>query len=379
MIPIARPDVGAEEIAAVTEVLQSGMLAQGKRVKELEDAWANFVGVRHAIAMGNGTQALMAIFAGIGLEPGDEVITVSHTFAATANAILYTGATPVFIDIEPDTYVIDAKKIEAAITPRTRAICPVHLFGLVADMDMISAIADRHGLIVVEDACQAHGATFRGRPAGSFGHGAFSLYATKNMTTAEGGFVTTNDDRLADWLRLYRNQGMRARYQFEMLGYNFRMTELQAAIGLVQLDKLEANTARRQAIARRYDEALADLPVRLPATPDGRVHVFHQYTVEVGAERDAIVEELRDAGVGADIYYPVPVHRQEYIMERGLHAELPVTEAAAARTLALPMFPALSSDDQATVVAALREAVGRHVDPALEAEHGRDTAGAIAR
>ena len=379
MIPIARPDVGPEEIAAVTEVLQSGMLAQGRRVKELEDAWANFIGVRHAIAMGNGTQALMAIFAGIGLEPGDEVITVSHTFAATANAILYTGATPVFIDIEPDTYLIDAKKIEAAITPRTRAICPVHLFGLVADMDMISAIADRHGLIVVEDACQAHGATFRGRPAGSFGHGAFSLYATKNMTTAEGGFVTTNDDRLSDWLRLYRNQGMRARYQFEMLGYNFRMTDLQAAIGIVQLDKLEANTARRQAIARRYDDALADLPVHLPATPDGRVHVFHQYTVEVGEERDAIVEELREAGVGADIYYPVPVHRQEYIMERGLHADLPVTEAAAARTLALPMFPGLTADEQATVVAALREAVGRHVDPALEAERGRDTAGAIAR
>jgi perosamine synthetase len=365
MIPIARPDLGAEEIAAVTEVIESGMLAQGRKVKELEDAWAAFVGVRHAIAMGNGTQALMAIFAGIGLEPGDEVITVSHTFAATANSILYTGATPVFIDIEPDTYLIDAKKIEAAITPRTRAICPVHLFGLVADMDMIRAIADRHGLIVVEDACQAHGATFRGRPAGSFGHGAFSLYATKNMTTAEGGFVTTNDDRLADWLRLYRNQGMRARYEFEMLGYNFRMTDLAAAIGIAQFEKLERNTARRQAIARRYDDAFADLPVGLPVTPDGRVHVFHQYTVEVGAGRDAIVAELREAGVGADIYYPIPVHRQEYIMERGLHADLPVTDAAAARTLALPMYPGLPEADQATVIDALRAAVARHPDPVL--------------
>ena len=190
MIPIARPDFGPEETAAVTEVLASGMVAQGRRVAELEQDWADFVGVKHAIAMANGTVSLMSIFAGIGLEPGDEVITVSHTFAATANAILYTGATPVFVDIEPDTYLIDAKKIEAAITPRTRAICPVHLFGLVADMDMILAIADRHGLAVVEDACQAHGALFRGRPAGSFGHGAFSLYATKNMTTAEGGFVT---------------------------------------------------------------------------------------------------------------------------------------------------------------------------------------------
>jgi dTDP-4-amino-4,6-dideoxygalactose transaminase len=381
MIPIARPDLGPEEVAAVTEVLESGMIAQGRKVAELEAAWEAFTGSRHAIAMGNGTLALMSIFAGIGLEPGDEVITVSHTFAATANAILFTGATPVFIDIEPDTYLIDAKKIEAAITPRTRAICPVHLFGLVADMDMIRAIADRHGLAVVEDACQAHGATFRGRKAGSFGHGAFSLYATKNMTTAEGGFVTTNDDQLADWLRLYRNQGMRSRYQFEMLGYNFRMTDLAAAIGLAQLAKLERNTARRRAIAARYDEAFADLPVGLPTTPDGRVHVFHQYTVEVGEGREAIVAELREAGVGADVYYPIPVHRQSYIMERGLHAELPVTDAAAARTLALPMFPGLTTAEQATVIEAVRAAVGRHPDPRLAAGEpaGRESAGAVAR
>ena len=363
MIPIARPDIGQEEIAAVTEVLQSGMLAQGKRVKELEDGWAEYVGVSHAIAMGNGTLALMAIFAGIGLEPGDEVITVSHTFAATANAILSTGATPVFVDIEPDTYLIDAKQIERAITPRTRAICPVHLFGLVADMDMIRAIADRHGLVVVEDACQAHGATFRGRMAGSFGHGAFSLYATKNMTTAEGGFVTTDDDTLADWLRLYRNQGMRARYQFEMLGFNYRMTDLAAAIGLAQLAKLPRNTARRQEIAARYDAAFGELPIGLPITPDSRTHVFHQYTLNVGGARDAIVADLREAGVGADIYYPIPVHRQSYIMERGLHAELPVTDDAAARTLALPMFPGLTDAEQDQVIAAVTGAVERHLGP----------------
>ena len=373
MIPIARPDLGPEELAAVTEVLASGMLAQGRKVAELEQRWAEFIGVRHAIAMGNGTLALMSIFSGIGLEPGDEVITVSHTFAATANAILYTGATPVFIDIEPDTYLIDAKKIEAAITPRTRAICPVHLFGLVADMDMIRAIADRHGLVVVEDACQAHGATFRGRKAGSFGHGAFSLYATKNMTTAEGGFVTTNDDRLADWLRLYRNQGMRARYEFEMLGFNFRLTDLAAAIGLAQFGKLPRNTARRQAIAARYDEAFADLPVRLPITPDGRNHVFHQYTLDVGGARDAVLAELREAGIGADVYYPIPVHRQVYIMERGLHAELPVTDAAAARTLALPIFPGLTEDEQGQVIEGLRAAVLRHV---AGADDERSSAGA---
>src|SRR5512135_1354774 len=279
MIPIARPDIGPEEVAAVTDVLTSGMLAQGRRVAELERRWAEFCGVRHAVAVSNGTVALMSIFAGLGLGPGDEVITVSHTFAATANAILSTGAVPIFVDIEPDTYLIDAKRIEAAITPRTRAIMPVHLFGLVADMDMIGAIADRHGLAVIEDACQAHGATFRGRRAGSFGHGAFSLYATKNLTTGEGGFVTTNDDALADRIRLYRNQGMRTRYQFEMLGYNYRMTDLNAAIGLVQLRKLDRNTARRQAIAAAYDAGFADLPVRTPAVPDGRTHVYHQYTL----------------------------------------------------------------------------------------------------
>lgn len=359
MIPIARPDLGPEEIAAVTEVLTSGMLAQGHRVAELETRWAEFCGVKHAIATSNGTTALMAIFAGLGLGPDDEVITVSHTFAATVNAILYTGATPVFVDIEPDTYLIDAARIEAAITPRTRAIVPVHLFGLVADMEMIQAIADRYGLVVVEDACQAHGATYRGRRAGSFGHGAFSLYATKNMTTAEGGFVTTNDDRLADFLRLYRNQGMRTRYSFEMLGYNFRMTDLSAAIGLVQLSKLERNTARRQQIAAVYDAAFADLPITTPVVPEGRTHVFHQYTIGVGPERDAILAALREAGVGADVYYPLPVHRQAYIMERGLYADLPITDAAAASTIALPMHPGLTAGEQATVVAAVRDAVTR--------------------
>src|SRR3954453_23685085 len=198
MIPIARPDLGQDEIDAVAEVMRSGMIVQGKRVAELEERWAEFCGVKHAVAVSNGTVALMCIYAGLGLEPGDEVITVSHTFNATVSAILFTGATPVFVDIERDTYNIDADRIEAAITPRTRAICPVHLFGLPADMDAITAIAERHGLAVVEDACQAHGAEFEHRRVGSFGHGAFSLYGTKNMTTGEGGLITTDDDRLAD-------------------------------------------------------------------------------------------------------------------------------------------------------------------------------------
>ena len=360
MIPSARPDLGPEEAAAVAEVLSSGMIVMGKRVAELEERWAAYVGVKHAVAVTNGTIAEMCIFAGLGLGPGDEVITVGHTFNATVSSILYTGASPVFVDIEADTYLIDAGKLEAAITPRTRAICPVHLFGLVADMDMITAIADRHGLEVVEDACQAHGATFRGRMAGSFGHGAFSLYATKNMTTGEGGFVTTDDDRLADWIRLYRNQGMRQRYHHEILGYNFRLTDIGAAIGLVQFDKLERNTARRQAIAARYDELLADLPLGLPTTPVGRTHVFHQYTIDAGRARDAIAADLGAAGIGIGIYYPIPVHRQPYVLELGIHADLPVSDRAAARTLSLPMYPGLTEEEQDTVVAALRTAVNRH-------------------
>jgi perosamine synthetase len=368
MIPIARPDLGQEEIDALADVIRSGMVAQGPRVAELEKRFAEFTGVRHTIATANGTLALMAIFEGLGLGPGDEVVTVSHTFAATANAILSTGATPVFVDIEPDTYLIDAKRIEAAITPKTRAIVPVHLYGLIADMDMIQAIADRHGLVVVEDACQAHGATYRDRKAGSFGHGAFSLYATKNMTTAEGGFVTTDDDKLADWLRRYRNQGMRARYQFEMLGFNYRMTDLNAAIGLVQLDKLPGGIERRRAVAARYDEAFAGLPVRTPTTPTGRTHVYHQYIVHIGPARDEVLAALREAGVGADIYYPLPVHRQGYVQERGIEADLPITDRAAAETLALPIYPGLTESEQSTVIEALRDAVGRYVDTGARTE-----------
>jgi perosamine synthetase len=361
MIPPARPDIGPEEAAAVAEVLASGMLVMGAKVEELEERWAEYVGVKHAIAVSNGTVAEMCIFAGLGLGPGDEVITVGHTFNATVSSILYTGATPVFVDIEPDTYLIDASRIEAAITPRTRAICPVHLFGLVADMDMIMAIADRHGLTVVEDACQAHGATFRGRRSGSWGHGAFSLYATKNMTTGEGGFITTNDDRLADWIRLYRNQGQRERYHHEILGYNFRLTDIGAAIGLVQFAKLERNTAKRQALAARYDIAFANLPIQLPVTPEGRTHIFHQYTIGVGPVRDAVVADLRANGIGVGIYYPIPVHRQPYVLERGIHADLPVTDRIAAGCLSLPMYPGLTDDEERTVIAAVRGAVERHV------------------
>lgn len=365
MIPIARPDIGQEEADAVTAVLASGVVAAGAKVRELEEQWAAFCGVKHALAVSNGTTALMSICAGLGLGEGDEVITVGQTFAATANAILYTGAAPVFVDIDPSTYTMDPSKIEAAITPRTKAIMPVHIFGLVADMDRILAIAERHGLKVIEDACQAHGALYRGRRAGSFAASAFSLYATKNMTTGEGGFITTDDDELADWLRVYRHQGMRARYVHEMVGFNFRMTDIQAAIGLAQLEKLERNTAKRVALAARYAAAFEDLPVRAQTVPEGQTHVYHQYVLDVGPARDGIMADLRAAGVGAEVYYPTPVHQMPHIIERVGASSLPVTEAASRQTLALPIFPGLTEEDQDTVIEALRTAVGAHAGVAV--------------
>ena len=279
-----------------------------------------------------------------------EVIVPTLTWVSDIASVLQNGFTPVFVDIEPDTYVIDAARIEAAITPRTRAICPVHLFGLPADMDMIRAIADRHGLAVVEDACQAHGAEFRGRKVGSFGHGAFSLYGTKNMTTGEGGLITTDDDRLADWIRLYRNQGMRQRYHHEILGYNFRLTDIASAIGLCQLDKLERNTQRRRAIAARYDAAFADLPVKTPITPVGRTHVFHQYTVDVGPERDAIRHRAPFLAPGA---VGIALARARLVQQCGDHGGIHATGEAEQHLL--------RADLRAHALAGARSGQSRHV------------------
>ena len=355
VIPAVRPDVGPEESAAVADVLLSAMSTDGPRVAEIEALWSSYVGVRHAVAVVNGTAARMCILAGLGIGPGDEVITVSHTVNATVSSIMFTGATPVFVDIEPDTYLIDAARIESAIGPRTRAIYPVHLHGLVADMDMISAIADRHGLAVVEDGGGAHGATFRSRPAGSWGHGAFGLYGV-----GQGGLITTDDDRLADWIRRYRDHGRRGG-QAEILGFDFQLSEVAAAIGIIGLGRIDAGIAARRAIAARYGGAFADLPIRRPLVPAGRRHVFHRYTIGVGSARDTIAADLAEHGVEAAIEHPMPVHRQPYVLERGIHADLPVTDAAADGSLSLPMYASLSPTEEAHVVAAVRAAVRRHV------------------
>jgi dTDP-4-amino-4,6-dideoxygalactose transaminase len=361
MIPIAKPLIGEEEKAAVLEVLGSGQLAQGRRVREFEERFAAWVGARYAVAVSSGTTALHVALLAHGVGPGDEVITTPFSFIASANCIVYAGATPRFADIEPEHYTIDPAAIEAQITPRTRAILPVHLFGQPCDMDAIAAIAERHGLTIIEDACQAHGAQLNGRPMGSWGTACYSFYPTKNMTTGEGGMITTDDPALAERMRMIREHGMRQRYVHETLGYNFRMTDMQAAIGLVQLRRVDGWNEQRRRNAALLTALLADAPgVETPKVRPGALHVFHQYTVAVES-RGRVIAALTERGVGYGIYYPIPIHRQQVYQARGYSDALPVAEAASARVLSLPVHPALTEADVKAVadavIAATREPV----------------------
>ncbi len=363
MIPISRPDIGAAEEAAVLEVLRSGMLAMGRKTAEFEAAWAEYCGVRHAVMMSNGTVTTEAILRGLGIGPGDEVITVSFSFNATVSTILQVGATPVFVDVRESDFTMDPDLVEAAITPRTRAIMPVHLYGLMADMDALGAIAVRHGLHLVEDAAQAHGATFQGRRAGSFGPAMFSLYATKNLMTGEGGLATTDDDELADRLRLYRNHGMRRRYYHDELGTNFKPTDLSAALGLAQLPRLDERTARRRRNAEILTTGLDGYLT--PRVPAGREHVWHQYTMRFPGERQQVADGLAERGVGTLIYYPVPIHRQAYLQRYvpgAADLDLPVTNRLADEVLSIPVHPMLSDEDLQTIIAAIREVATPVVD-----------------
>jgi perosamine synthetase len=349
-IPISKPLIGDEERAALLAVLDSGMLVQGPQVAAFEAEFAARIGVKHAIATSSGTTALHLALMAHGIGPGDEVITSAFTFVASANSILYVGARPVFADIREATFNLDPDAVEAAVTPRTRAIMPVHLYGQPCDMDRISSIASRHGLIVIEDAAQAIGAGFRGQLVGTFGTGCFSLYATKNVMSGEGGMVTTGDDALADRVRLLRQQGMHAGYAYEALGYNFRMTDLHAAIGRVQLRRLDELTARRQENAAYLSRSLVSVTV--PAAAEDRDHVWHQYTVRLdsGHDRQQALLRLGQAGVGTGVFYPLGVHQLDHVREvAGVH-HLPVTERMAQQVFSLPVHPALSREDLATIV-----------------------------
>jgi dTDP-4-amino-4,6-dideoxygalactose transaminase len=359
MINIAKPQIGEEEKKAVLEVLDSGMIAQGPRVKAFEEAFAAMCGVKHAIATTSGTTALHVALLAAGVGEGDEVITTAFTFIASANSILYTGAKPVFVDIDPVTFNLNPALIESAITPKTKAILPVHLYGLSCDMDPILAIANKHHLAVIEDACQSHGAIYKGRRVGSFGIGAFSLYPTKNMTSAEGGMITTDSDIIDERCRVIRQHGMRRRYYHDELGFNFRMTDVHAAIGLEQLKKLEGRNEQRRGNSRFMSKTLKGVIV--PYEPDGYQHVFHQYTVRVLAgKRDALRAYLQEHGVGSEVYYPVPVHKQSFYMEElGYSITLPETERAALEVLSLPVHPALSLADLETIVGRINEFAAR--------------------
>ena len=353
-IPPAHPIIGDEEIEAVAAVMRSGMIAQGPEVAAFEEEFAAaLVPGTRAVAVNSGTSALHLGLLAAGIGPGDEVIVPSFTFAATANSVAVTGATPVFADIDPDTYTLSPVAVEAAVTERTRAIMPVHLYGHPAHMDALQAIADSCGLMVIEDAAQAHGATLHGRAVGSFGaFAAFSFYPTKNMTSGEGGMVTSRDPELIRGVRLARNQGMETRYANEIVGLNNRMTDIHAAIGRVQLTKVGAWTAQRQANAAFLDAHLRGVTV--PHVAPGATHVYHQYTIRVGEDRDGFAAALREEyGVGSGIYYPTPSHELPALARFSPGTDLPATREAASQVLSLPVHPSLSREDLKRIVEAV--------------------------
>lgn len=350
MIPIAKPLLGKEEIDAVTEVLSSGIIAQGPKVEEFELAFSEHTGCEHAAAVNSGTAALHIALLAHNIGKEAEVITSPFSFIATANSILYTGAKPVFADIKPDTYNIDPEKIQEKITSKTKAIIPVHLYGQSADMKAIMEIAEDHKLAVIEDACQAHGAEFLGKKVGSFGTGAFSFYPTKNMTTSEGGIITTNDREIAEKSKMIRAHGSKIRYKHEMLGFNLRMTDIAAAIGLAQLEKLDGFNAARQKNAAMLSAGLKGISgIVPPVTKPGCTHVFHQYTVRV-KKRDELADFLKEKGIGTGVHYPIPIHKQPYYIELGYRDSLPISEKATEEVLSLPVHPALSRDDVQKII-----------------------------
>jgi len=361
-IPSAAPIIGPQERAAVDRVLRSGMLTQGPEVAAFEREFATqLVGGRESVAVNSGTSALHLSLLAAGVGAGDEVIVPSFTFAATANAVALAGATPVFADIEPATFTIDPASVAERLTPRTKVIMPVHLYGHPADLSPLAAMAQRAGAVLIEDAAQAHGARYHGGQVGSYGAcGTFSFYPTKNMTAGEGGMVACATAPLAQAVRRLRNQGMDRPYVHEVVGLNNRMSDLHAAIGRVQLGRLQGWTAQRRANAAFFDARLRD--VVLPVVRAGCSHVYHQYTVRLAgataAERDRIVQALRqEYGVGASVYYPTPSHQLTALSRYAPDEELPQTRKAVAEVISLPVHPSLNASDRERIVTALRSVV----------------------
>jgi len=357
LISLGGPSLGAREKIAVWRQIASGQLAQGPKVALFEKSFSEWIGVSHSIALNSGTSALHLGILSLGIGAGDEVIVPSFTFAASANAVALTGAKPVFCDVEPEFFTIDPALVERLITSATKAIMAVHLYGQMANVLELKRIADKHGLFLIEDAAQAHGAQLSGLRAGAVGDfSAFSFYPTKNMTTGEGGMITTNNTALERSSRLLRNQGMIQRYQNEVVGFNNRMTEINAAIGLVQLTKIDAFNTKRIRNAQRLASGIDRIAgIRAPRMRPDSKHVFHQFTVLVEHDREEFQAELGKLGVQSAVYYPTPVHKLQSFQRED---ELPVTEELARTCLSLPIHPGLSSREIDEVANAIRKIMG---------------------
>lgn len=344
MISLSKPFIGEVEKQAVMRVLDSGMIAQGPEVAAFETEFSTLVSEHHCIAVNSGTSALHLALLASGVECGDEVIIPSFTFAATANAVSLCGATPVFVDIDLDTFTIDPNAINAALTAKTSAVMPVHLYGHPAKMNAISEICDKKGLLLLEDAAQAHLATFQSKPVGTFGTSAFSFYPTKNMTSGEGGMIVTSDSDIARKSKLLRNQGMEKRYENEIVGFNNRMTDIHAAIGRVQLTSLAERTEKRKENAHFFNKNLTT--VSTPFIHPEAEHVFHQYTVRT-PDRDSLIDLLTKEEIGHGIYYPIPVHELPSFAKE---FDLPNTRIAAEEVLSLPVHPFLTEEEKSRIV-----------------------------
>jgi perosamine synthetase len=357
-IPIAKPIIGREEIEAVRDVLQSGMLTQGEDVKRFEEKFSAYIGVRNSIAVSNGTIALDLALKALGLQPGDEVISPAFTFIATSNSILYQRLKPVFSDVDPKTFNIDPESLSEKVTPKTKAVVGVHLYGQPFDLKAVQQICEDKDLILIEDSAQAHGAEYEGKKVGSFGVGCFSFYPTKNMTTGEGGMITTNDDALAARLRLLRNHGDTGKYNHVMLGYNYRMMNIQAAIGLVQLGRLEEFTGKRIENAESLNQNIHIKGLTKPYKAANVRHVYHQYVVRVEddfpASREKLMDFLQEKGIGSAVHYPKPIYEQPLYreMERDW-PRCPAAEEVSRRVLSLPVHPSLKQEDLEYIAATL--------------------------